>query len=288
GTFTVSLGNGYTETAAVVWQSPPTQGSAVTLSSSQNPSAYGEQVTFTVAVPAGATGTITFYDGPTAISSGEPISDGSATYSTSAMAAGSHTITAAYSGDSNYAAATSDPLTQTVNRATPTVTSWPTASSITYGQTLASSTLSGGSASVPGSFAFTSPATVPPVGTSSQSVTFTPTDTASYNTVTGTVSVTVNGKTTPTILLTASSTSVRSRTNVIFTASLPVTATGSVIFYDGTTVLGESTLLSGSASFATRKLPIGLNSITASYSGDANYTAAISNPVIVSVSGKSH
>jgi hypothetical protein len=32
----------------------------------------------------------------------------------------------------------------TVNKATPSVTTWPTASSITYGQTLASSTLSGG------------------------------------------------------------------------------------------------------------------------------------------------
>ena len=46
----------------------------------------------------------------------------------------------------------------TVNKATPTVTAWPTASAITYGQTLASSTLSGGTASVAGSFALTTPA----------------------------------------------------------------------------------------------------------------------------------
>jgi hypothetical protein len=79
----------------------------------------------------------------------------------------------------------------TVNKATPTVTAWPTASNITVGQTLASSTLSGGTASVPGSFAFTTPGTAPAVGTVSESVTFTPTDTTDYTTVAGTVNVTV-------------------------------------------------------------------------------------------------
>ena len=86
----------------------------------------------------------------------------------------------------------------TVNKATPTVTTWPTASAITSGQALSSSTLSGGSSSVPGNFAFTTPGTTPPVGTASQNVVFTPSDTVNYNTVSGTVSVTVN-KTAPTV-----------------------------------------------------------------------------------------
>lgn len=80
----------------------------------------------------------------------------------------------------------------TVNKATPTVDTWPTASAIVYGQTLASSTLSGGDASVGGTFAFDSPATVPDAGTYIADVTFTPTDTARYNTVAGTVDVAVN------------------------------------------------------------------------------------------------
>jgi len=80
----------------------------------------------------------------------------------------------------------------------PTVSVWPTASAITFGQTLASSTLSGGTTAVPGSFAFTTPTTAPPAGNSLQSVTFTPTDTTNFFAVTGTVSVTVN-KATPTI-----------------------------------------------------------------------------------------
>ena len=79
-----------------------------------------------------------------------------------------------------------------VNKATSSVTTWPTASSITYGQTLASSTLSGGASTPAGSFTFTSPTTAPGTGTASQSVTFTPTDATDYSTLTGTASVTVN------------------------------------------------------------------------------------------------
>ena len=86
----------------------------------------------------------------------------------------------------------------TVNKATPSVTNWPTASSITYGQTLASSTLSGGASTPAGSFAFTTPTTAPGAGTASQSVTFTPTDTTDYSTLAGTTSVTVN-KATPSV-----------------------------------------------------------------------------------------
>ena len=89
--------------------------------------------------------------------------------------------------------------TVTVAKATPSVSAWPAASAIGYGQTLASSTLTGGTASVSGTFAWTAPATTPGVGASSQSVTFTPADGTDYNTVTGTASVTVN-KATPSVL----------------------------------------------------------------------------------------
>jgi hypothetical protein len=71
------------------------------------------------------------------------------------------------------------------------VTTWPTASAITYGQTLADSILSGGVATPLGSFAFTTPTTAPDAGTGPHSVTFTPADAANYNAVTGSVAVTV-------------------------------------------------------------------------------------------------
>ena len=102
--------------------------------------------------------------------------------------AGSYTVVVSNSVGS----ITSSVAVLTVNKATPTVTIWPTASTITYGQTLAASLLSGGSASVAGTFAFTTPSTAPSTGTASQAVTFTPTDTTNYNIVSGTANVTVN------------------------------------------------------------------------------------------------
>ncbi|HKF46368.1 MAG TPA: FG-GAP-like repeat-containing protein [Terracidiphilus sp.] len=89
-------------------------------------------------------------------------------------------------------------LTITVNKAAPTISAWPTASSISYGKTLASSTLTGGTASVPGAFAWSAPSIVPYAGLQSRSVTFTPSDSTNYNTVIGYVTITVN-KATPTV-----------------------------------------------------------------------------------------
>ena len=77
----------------------------------------------------------------------------------------------------------------TVLRATPVITNLPTATAITYGQSLASSTLSGGAASVPGSFAFISPTTIPAIGATPQGVAFTPSDNGNYFTDTTTVTV---------------------------------------------------------------------------------------------------
>jgi CSLREA domain-containing protein len=113
------------------------------------------------------------------------------------LPAGSYTVTVSYSDIGGSFAPSSAAGLLTVSKVTPTVTAWPTASAIGAGQTLASATLTGGAASVPGSFAFTTPTTVSPSGTSSQSVTFTPIDLADYNTVVGSVSVTETGQPTP-------------------------------------------------------------------------------------------
>jgi len=79
-----------------------------------------------------------------------------------------------------------------ISKGTVGITAVPTASAITVGQALSISVLSGGTASVAGAFAWTTPSTLPAVGTASYGVTFTPTDTANYNTAATTVSVTVN------------------------------------------------------------------------------------------------
>jgi hypothetical protein len=114
--------------------------------------------------------------------------------------AGNYTVVVSNS----YGAVTSSIASLTVNKANPTITEAPTATSITYGQTLAFSTLSGGEARIgvtrgsvgtliPGTFAFSNPAAAPATGTTSQNVIFTPEDRANYNEVmTIPVSVTVN------------------------------------------------------------------------------------------------
>jgi len=81
--------------------------------------------------------------------------------------------------------------TVVVNKVTPTILTPPTSTAIVYGQTLSSSGLSGGEASVQGTFTWATPSTAPAVGISSQSVTFSPTDSANYETVTTLVSVAV-------------------------------------------------------------------------------------------------
>jgi hypothetical protein len=160
--------------------------------SSLNPSNVGDNVTFTATVTPSATGTVQFFDSTTSLGSGTLNGSSKASVNTSALTVGNHSIIGVYSGNTAYNTSTSSALTQTVNKITPTVNPWPTASMITYNQTLADSNLNGGSASVGGGFAFTTPTTKPNAGTAAQSVTFTPTDTAHYNTVAGSVSITVN------------------------------------------------------------------------------------------------
>lgn len=103
--------------------------------------------------------------------------------------AGFYPVTATVN-DANYEGSASGAFT--INRAAANVTVWPTASAIMFGQTLASSTLSGGAASVAGSFGWTHPSTVPIVGTTLQNVTYTPSDIANYNPATGMAGITVN------------------------------------------------------------------------------------------------
>jgi hypothetical protein len=61
------------------------------------------------------------------------------------------------------------------------------------------------------------------------------------------------------------------------------TPTGTVSFFDGTTLLGASPLSSGSATFATADLAVGSHSISASYGGDANFNLNSAPATAVSV-----
>jgi hypothetical protein len=73
-----------------------------------------------------------------------------------------------------------DLTVQTGGPVASTITAVPTAGNIVYGTPLSGATLTGGTASVPGTFAFTTPTARPTAGTSTVGITFTPTDSDSY------------------------------------------------------------------------------------------------------------
>jgi len=163
---------------------------SLVVATSGSPASYGVLVTFSATISSGPSGSITFYDGGNAFGVGT-ISGTTANSSTSGLSVGSHTITAGYSGSSNYNAVTSGPITQTINRATPVI-NWTTPAPITYGTSLSATQLNA-TANVPGTFAY-SPATGTVLGAGSRplSVTFTPTDSVDYTSSTAGVTLVVN------------------------------------------------------------------------------------------------
>src|SRR5206468_2326324 len=93
------------------------------LSSSANPSAVGQAVTFTASVTVTApgagtpSGTVTFQDGATLLGTGTLNGAGQAAFSTTTLAAGTHAITAVYAGDTNFNGSASGTLSQVVGQA---------------------------------------------------------------------------------------------------------------------------------------------------------------------------
>lgn len=102
-------------------QGTGTASTAATITSSVDPSNFGEAVTFTAAIsssegaiPDGET--VRFMNGITILGVGT-LAHGSASFTTSTLKAGTTQIKAAYGGDTNFAASTSAAVTQRVKRA---------------------------------------------------------------------------------------------------------------------------------------------------------------------------
>ena len=129
--------------------------------------------------------TVTVKDGATTLTID---TDYSVTYANNTNAG---TATVTVTGKGNYAGITGSG-TFTINKANPTVT-WPTGLTADYGQTLSAVSLPGNGTSTPaGTFSWTTPTySVGNVGTQSHNLTFTPTDTANYNSASGSITVNV-------------------------------------------------------------------------------------------------
>jgi hypothetical protein len=100
----------------------------ISLSLSPAPSSALQPVTLTaiVAAPSGnvnhPSGTVTFFDGGTALGTVNLDNSGTAALTTSSLAVGTHTLIAVYNGNTNFAGVTSSPDSQVVNPLTPTAT----------------------------------------------------------------------------------------------------------------------------------------------------------------------
>lgn len=275
--------------------------SSTTLASSSNPSTYGNSVTFTATVtPSAATGTVTFKDGTTTLGTGT-LSSGKATFSTSTLAAGSHSVTAAYGGDTNYNTSTSSALTQTVNKANTTVTLASSANPSTYASSVTfTATISPSAAT--GTVTFKDGTTTLGTGTlssgkatfststltaGSHSITASYGGSTNYNTSTSsTLTQTVN-KANTTLTLASSANPSTYGSSVTFTATIsPSAASGTVTFLDGSTTLGTGTVSSGKATLAISSLIAGSHSITVSYGGSTNYNTSTSSTLTQTVNKK--
>lgn len=162
----------------------------VSLSADKNNVTYGEKITLTATATHTASGNITYtyewYKGDTKLSNAD-----SALTLENVADSGSYTVkVTASDGTLTSDQTTSSAVSVSIGKANP-VTTWPTASSITYGQSLSESTLSGEQA-VDGTFAWKDGSVNPASGSHAYTVIFTPTDTANYNSVEQSVTVQVD------------------------------------------------------------------------------------------------
>jgi hypothetical protein len=298
----------FESTSAPLTQTVNKASSSTTVSSSLNPSAAGQVVTFTVLVSSNVavpTGSVVFKDGGTLIGTGHLNASGQATFSTG-FNVGSHGITAEYSGDANFLNSSSSTLSQTVNRAstTTTVTSAPNPSLVGQAVTFTATVVSPTGGIPAGTVAFGDGDTTlgtSPLDAQGKAVFVTTSLSARTHLISAVFAGTANyGGSASLVLkqvvaLVPTETSVTSSQNpsavgqsVTFTATVTGTGqgipTGTVTFKvggDGVS-LGTATLSGGQAAISISNLKKGTNRIFVVYGGDATFAGSVS-PVYMQV-----
>ncbi len=244
------------------------------------------------------TGNVTFSDGNRVLGTAAVVS-GAATFSVSTLAVGPHSITAAYLGNTTYAASTSAGLAETVTLATTHVAVSSSANPANAGAPLTLTATIFSTGGVPtGSITFSDQGhALGSTALSSQGVatlvvsgaTWTPGThalTASYPgdssdaaSTSQPISEIVN-LANSTLLLSATTNPAALGASITFTVTATSNGgipTGAIQFLDGTNPLGLATLSpAGIATLTTSALSLGNHSITASYAGDSNDSPATS------------
>ena len=281
----------------------PITSTTTTVTSSHNPSGFGQNVTFTATVTTGPgtgalTGTVSISDGATVLISGLSLNaSGVATFSTSTLTVGQHSITATYdnTNDPTHSTSTSAPaLIQTVIEGT-AVNLTSSINPSTVGQSVtftATVTTPGGGVSPTGTVTFFDGST--PLGTQTLNgggvATYATSTlangahqiTATYNGNAGsqvqpsTSSVLNQDVQTPSTIAVVSNPNPSNYGNpVTFTATVTSTATspatGTVNFLDNGVSIGSGTLGGnpGKATFTISTLVVGTHPITVTYAGDS-------------------
>ena len=266
--------------------------SITTIVSSASPFVVaGDPVTFTATVYGASgtpTGTVNILDGGRVIAT-VPVSAGSATFTTSALSAGNHSMVAAYLGNTTFAASSSVPLTQTVKLSQTIIFTAPpdkpfgtlpfalgaTATSnltVAYtSQTTPVCTVVGNTVTLHSAGACTIAADQPGDATYAPASRVVQT----FAVLKGSPVMTLQSDTNPSDL----------GQPVTFTATLTGSPapTGTVAFRDGANAIAgceaKALAAAGYAVCSTSALTAGGHTITAAYSGDGNYVTVNSQPL---------
>ena len=283
-----------TSTSSAMAQAVNAAATTTALTSSANPSNFGQSVTLTATVTGQSPGgTVTFMDGATTLGTGT-INAGVATLATSALSVASHSITAVYGGDINNAGSTSTAVAQVVNQAVSSTTLASSANPATFGTSITlTATVAGNSPS--GSVTFMDGATTLGTGTVSTGVaTFVAPglsvgshsltavyggDTNNASSASLALAQTVNAAATTTTLASSANPATFGQSVTLSATVTGNAPSGTVTFMDGATTLGTGTLSAGVASFTSSTLSVASHSITAVYGGDSNNAGSTSSAV---------
>ncbi len=277
---------------------------AIKLQLSSTQLTYPGATNVTVCLGSTATGTVQIYDGTTLLTT-RPLQGGGCAYwyISPGLSAGTHVLTAAYSGDKNNPPGISAPVSVTVNPVSVTmgVSCWN--ASFAYGANYQCTVNLSSNAGAPlGSITYSfdggSPVTLPlangnaqfaitepQVGTHTVIVAYAQqTNYAAAAPQTETFTVTpapVNVSLTPSSYYAPVGTSLTFHTVVTSWSAGPPNATGSVSFYDGSTLVATVPVnASGQANYTTASLSVGTHTITATYGAGTNYGSGSSSATI--------
>ena len=270
------------------------------LTSSVNPSVFGQPVTFTATVTSAGgmpAGNVQFKDGNQAIGTAT-LSGGVATLTRSNLAAGEHSITAVYVGNSNFDTSTSPVLTQTVNKASTATSITSSANPSVFGQsvifTATVNVVGPGAGGPTGNVQFFDGATLlstQPLGAGGRARLTTSALTSGIHNITARYIGDANFDPSNSPVLTQTVNKAATRTTVSGpTSSMvgqPVTFTATVVplapgagiptglvqfkINGANAPAGLLTLVNGQASYTTNSLSVGNHIISAQYLGDGNF-----------------